>query len=71
MGRKEAMSYLKRFFSILWRRRSLVRPDDRGLFDPFLPISSLKRIEMSLILTMNRRTRRMISEIQGLGQPTR
>ncbi len=28
-----------------FRRRALVRPSDRGLFDPFLPISSLKRIE--------------------------
>lgn len=29
-----------------WRhRRSLVRSSDRGIFDPFLPITSLKRIE--------------------------
>lgn len=33
------------WLSGLWRRRSLVRPTDRGIFDPFLPITSLKRIE--------------------------
>lgn len=36
---------IRKLLSSLLRWRSPVRPDDRGLFDPFLPITSLKRIE--------------------------
>lgn len=36
---------LRKLFSLFRIKRSLVRPSDRGIFDPFLPITSLKRIE--------------------------
>lgn len=39
------MKILRGIFNFISRRRTLVRPDDRGLFDPFLPITSLKKIE--------------------------
>jgi penicillin-binding protein 2 len=39
------MNIFQKILTRLTRRRALVRPDDRGLFDPFLPITSLKRIE--------------------------
>ncbi len=36
---------LRKLLTFLMVKRSLVRPSDRGIFDPFLPITSLKRIE--------------------------
>lgn len=40
------MNLLQQFWQALVNRyRSVIRPSDRGLFDPFVPISSLKRIE--------------------------
>jgi penicillin-binding protein 2 len=36
---------IQKILDFFRRRQSLVRPTDRGIFDPFLPITSLKRIE--------------------------
>ncbi len=40
------MNFFKRFFGWFdrFRSKSLIRPSDRGLFDPFVPITSLKRL---------------------------
>jgi penicillin-binding protein 2 len=53
--------------SLLGRFRSVIRPSDRGLFDPFVPISSLKRIENEFqadykLTTVNEDFERIIRE---------
>lgn len=39
------MNIFTSLIGLLFRRRSIIRPSDKGLFDPFVPIGSLKRIE--------------------------
>lgn len=39
------MKYFHWLWKFIWRPRSLIRPSDKGLFDPFVPITSLKRVE--------------------------
>ncbi|QQG50360.1 MAG: penicillin-binding protein 2 [Candidatus Berkelbacteria bacterium] len=39
------MKFIKWLWKLVWHPRSLMRPSDKGLFDPFVPITSLKRVE--------------------------